>query len=122
MTKIAGREITKNTMLGMSVGTCCMIIVIVWSAAGIGRPLFASDLDRIEDKIDAYQTNTAVQILSIRKEALESDLRAASRDARRNPEDDDALDDVEEIKSDIKDIDTKITCHRTKGCTVEADI
>lgn len=122
MTQIAGREITKNTMVRTSIGSLVTILLIVWAASGIGRPLFASDLNRIEEKIDAYQTNTAVQILSIRKEALKSDLRQANRDLRRNPGDDDAADDVAEINSDIKDIETKITCHRTQGCTVEADI
>ncbi len=122
MTTIAGREITKNTMVGMSVGTFFTIVVIIWTALGIGRPLFASDLQRIEEKIDTYQTSTAVQILSIRKAALNSELREARRDARRNPEDDDAADDVEEIESDISDIDAKIACHRTEGCTVETEI
>ena len=122
MTRIAGREITKNTMVGMSVGTFCTIVVIIWTTAGIGRPLFASDLKRIEDKIDTYQTTTAVQILSIRKAALNSELREARRDVRRNPDDDDAAEDVEEIESDITDIDAKIACHRTEGCRVTAEI
>lgn len=122
MTQIAGHEITKNTMVGMSVGTFVTIVVIIWTAAGIGRPLFASDLKRIEEKIDSYQVNTAVQILNIRKAALNSELREARRDARRNPSDDDAAEDVEEIEADINDIDAKIVCHRTEGCTVEAEI
>ena len=109
-------------MVGMSVGTLAGIVAIIWTAAGIGRPLFASDLQRIEDKIDTYQTTTAVQILSIRKAALNSELREAKRDVRRNPEDDDATEDVEEIESDIKDIDAKIACHRTEGCRVTAEI
>jgi len=118
MTRIAGREITKNTMVGMSVGTLLTIIVLVWTASGIGRPLFAADLARIEDKIDSYQTGTAIQILNIRKSALQSDLREAKRDQRRNPDDDDAMDDVDDIEGDIADIDKKITCYRTVGCEV----
>ena len=118
MTKIAGKEITKNTMVGMSIGTFCTIVVIIWTAAGIGRPLFASDLQRIEKKIDAYQTNTAIQILSIRKAALNSELREAKRDLRKDPEDDDAVEDVQEIEADIKEIDASILCHRTEGCVV----
>jgi len=133
MTKIAGREINKNTVVGVSVGTLLTIVVVVWTALGIGRPLFASDLVRIEEKIDAYQTSTAekiddyqtstaVQILYIRKEALQSELREAKRDLRRNGEDEDAADDVDQIESDIDDLDTKIACHRTVGCNVGADL
>ena len=66
MTTIAGREITKNTVVGASVGTILTVIIVVWKASGIGRPLFAADLERIEQKIDDYQTSTAVQILNIR--------------------------------------------------------
>ncbi len=119
---LAGREITKNTVVGMSLGTVTVIVVFIWTALGIGRPLFASDLERIEDKIDGYQTGTAVQILSIRKAALQSDLRDAKRDVRRNPDDDDAADDVDEIGDDIKELDAKIVCYRTEGCEVEGAI
>lgn len=119
---LAGREITKNTVVGMSLGTITVIIVFVWTALGIGRPLFASDLVRIEDKIDGYQTSTAIQILNIRKSALQSDLREARRDARRNPNDDDAVEDVDEITDDIAELDAKITCYRTEGCEVEPAI
>ena len=119
---LAGREITKNTVVGMSLGTLTVVIVFVWTALGIGRPLFASDLERIEDKIDGYQTNTSIQILNIRKEALQSDLRSAKRDSRRNPDDDDATEDVEEISDDIADLNTKIKCYRTEGCEVEPAI
>ena len=122
MAKFAGHEITKNTFVGMSIGTLITILVVVWSASGIGRPLFAADLNRIEQKIDAYQTNTAVAILSIRKSALHSDLREAKRDLRRNPQDEDAAEDVDEIQTDIKELDTKIACHRTSGCRVENDL
>ncbi len=119
---VAGHEITKNTVVGMSLGSLTIVIVFVWTALGIGRPLFAADLERIEDKIDGYQTNTSIQILNIRKEALKSDLRAAKRDARRNPDDDDADDDVDEISDDIKELDAKIVCYRTEGCEVEPAI
>ena len=119
MTKIAGREITKNTVVSMGVGTLIAIVVFVWTALGIGRPLFASDLVRIEDKIDNYQTSTAIQILHIRKAALKSDLREAKRDLRRNGDDMDAAEDVDDIESDIADLDAKIICHRTEGCEVE---
>ncbi len=122
MTKIGGREVTKNTVVGISVGSLAAVIVALWTAAGIGRPLFAADLERIEQKIDTYQATTAVQILNIRKEALQSELREAKRDVRRNPEDDNAAEDVDEIESDIDDIDDRITCHRTEGCEVEAEI
>lgn len=122
MAKIAGHEITKNTFVGMSIGTLLTIIVAAWSISGIGRPLFAADLNRIEEKIDTYQTNTAVQILSIRKSALQSELREAKRDVRRNPDDEDATEDVDEIETDIEELDSKIDCHRTEGCTVENDI
>ncbi len=122
MTRIAGREVNKNTVVGVSVGTIVGAIVFVWTAAGIGRPLFAADLMRIEEKIDTYQATTAVQILNIRKEALQSELREARRDVRRNPDDDNAAEDIDEIESDIDDIDDRITCHRTEGCEVEAEI
>ncbi len=120
MTTIAGREVTKNTVVGLSIGTIFTIISIIWIAAGIGRPLFAADLERIENKIDDYQTTTAIQILDIRKSALQSELRVAEREVRHNPQDDDAVEDVKEIESDIKEIDTKITCHRTNGCKVRS--
>ena len=122
MLKVAGREITRNTFVGMSIGTLVTIIVVIWSASGIGRPLFAADMNRIEEKIDAYQKNTAVQILSIRKDALQSELRDAKRDVRRNPDDEDAAEDIDEIESAIGEIDTKIVCHRTEGCKVEGEI
>ena len=122
MTKIHGMEITKNTVVGVSIGTLAAIIVFIWTALGIGRPLFAADLERIEKKIDTYQTTTAVQILNIRKEALKSELRAAKRDVRSNPSDTNAAEDVDDIEGDIKDLDTRIACHRTEGCEVEAEI
>ena len=111
---IGGKDITKNTMVGTSIGTLLSVVVLVWAGSGIGRPLFAADLERIETKIDTYQTATAVQILNIRKAALRSELRQAKRD--------DATEDVDDIKSDIKDIDDRIACHRTKGCEVEGEI
>lgn len=122
MTKIGGREITKNTMVGMSIGTLATVVAIVWTAAGIGRPLFASDLQRIEEKIDGYQTNTAVQILIIRREALESDLRVAHRYARDNDREPDTLIVVDEIEANIKNINAKILCYRTNGCKVEPEL
>ena len=122
MTKIAGKEITKNTVVGASIGTIVLVIMSLWTILGIGRPLFASDLKVIEKKIDAHQVTIAVQILSIRKDALQSDLRTAERDVRHNPTDDAAADDVSDIKSDIKEIEKKIDCHRTKGCEVEREI
>ncbi len=112
-------KISQNTMVGASLGTIAVIVVFTWSALGIGRPLFAADLERIEDKIDAYQTTTAVQILGIRKEALQSELRAVKRDLRSNPDDVDAAEDVDEIEGDIDDLDERIKCHRTEGCQVE---
>lgn len=130
---VGGREITKNTVVGMSLGTITVIVVFIWTALGIGRPLFASDLERIEDKIDGYQqsteekidgyeTGTAIQILNIRKAALKSELREAKRDSRRNPDDDDAMEDVDEISDDIAELDAKIVCYRTEGCEVETSI
>ena len=122
MTTIAGREITKRTMINASLGTIVTAIIVIWTASGIGRPLFAADLQRIESKIDSYQTSTAVQILNIRKEALKSDLRAARRDLRKNPADTNAMEDIDEIKSEIDDLDERIKCHRTVGCEVEGEI
>lgn len=122
MTIIAGREINKNTVVGVSVGTLFGLFVVIWTALGIGRPLFASDLERIEGKIDAYQTSTAVQILHIRKEALHSELRAARRDLRRDPTDVKAMEDIDEIRTDIDDLDERIKCHRTAGCQVEGEL
>lgn len=119
---IVGKHLTKNTVVGVSLGTLVSIVVAAWAMSGIGRPLFAADLARIETKIDSYQDNTAVQILSIRKESLQSELREAKRDARRNPDDDDAADDVDEITADIKTIDDKIACYRAAQCKVESDL
>ena len=119
---LSGKQLSKNTMVSISLGTIFVIIGTIWMMLGIGRPLFASDLARIENKIDGYQTNTAVQILQIRKAALQSELREAKRDLRRNPDDEDAVEDVDKISGDIKDIETKITCHRTLDCKVESEI
>jgi len=110
---LAGKALTKNTVVGVSIGTLCSIILAVWVASGIGRPLFAADLTRIEDKIDDYQTGTAIQILNIRKAALQSELREAKRGARRDSDDDDAVDDVEDIGDDITEQEAKIVCYRT---------
>lgn len=119
--EIAGHHITKNTQISVGLGTFVVIFVTVWAALGIGRPLFASDLQVIERKIDLYQIGTAVQILNIRKAALESDLRVAKRDLRRNPNDDDAADDVDTIQRDIAECDAAILCHRTVDCEVIGD-
>lgn len=126
---LVGHQITKNTVVGMSLGTITVIIVFVWTALGIGRPLFASDLERIENKIDGYQhsteekidwyqTSTAIQILSIRRAALQAELREVKRDVRRNPDDGDAMDDADEITDEIKELDVRIACYRTEGCEV----
>lgn len=122
MVHVVGHEFSKRTMVRVSMGTLVIIIAFIWTAAGIGRPLFASDLQRIEAKIDGYQTNTAVQILIIRREALESDLRVAHRYARDNDREPDTLIVVDEIETDIKNINAKILCYRTAGCKVEAEI
>lgn len=132
-----GHHITKNTVVGMSVGTIIIVLVAAWTASGIGRPLFAIDLERIsaavldhvthmhasmEEKIDRYQNSTAVQILNIRKSALQSELRDAKRHARRNPDDNHDQADVDEIRQDIAELDAKIICYRTFGCEVEPAI
>lgn len=121
-TMIAGKEVNKNTVVGLSLGTVITGIVFIWTVFGIGRPLFAIDLLRIEEKIDGYQTSTAIQILNIRKAALQSELREAKRDVRRNSDDDDAAEDIDEIQSDIDDLEAKIACYRTAGCEVENDV
>ncbi len=121
MTKIAGKEYSKNTVVSISVGSLIVIVLSLWTLSGIGRPLFAADLTRIENKIDANQISTAVQILNIQKSVLRSELREAKRDVRRDP-DNGAAEDVDEIESDIKDIDAKITCYRSTNCKVEIEI
>jgi len=118
---VAGHHITKNTVVGISLGGLVSILAAAWAISGIGRPLFAADLHIIEKKIDTYQTSTAISILNIRKAALESDLRVAKRDLRRNPNDDDAADDVDTIQRDIAECDATILCHRTEGCQVMTD-
>ena len=119
---ISGYKINKNTMVSVSVGAIFTLVFSLWMISGIGRPLFAADLDRIEKKIDDYQKSTTVQILTIRKEALQSDLRSARRDVRKNSEDGDAAEDLKEIEDDIESIDKKIDCYRTKDCEVERTI
>ncbi len=127
--QVAGREVSKDTMVRLSVGTIIVMLVTVWTALGIGRPLFASDLHNFNLKIDAAveaaavaQTNTSIQILNIRRQALQSDLRQANRDVRQNPDADWAEDDLADINEDIRQIDLKIACYRTAGCQVESDI
>jgi len=119
---IAGHHITKNTKISVGLGTFVVVFVSVWTALGIGRPLFASDLQVIEKKIDFYQISTAIQILKIRKGALQTELRKAKRDLRRNPDDDDAVDDIDKIQRDLAECDAAILCHRTEGCEVIGDI
>lgn len=125
---VAGHHITKNTVVGCSLGGLASILTAAWAISDIGRPLFAADLQAftadvqgIERKIDLYQTGTAIQILNIRKAALETELRKAKRDLRRNPGDDDAAEDVDTIVSEITRIDADILCHRTDGCEVIGD-
>ena len=118
---IAGHRITKNTVVGISLGALASMLGAAWAISGIGRPLFAADLQVIERKIDLYQTGTAIQILNIRKAALETELRKAKRDLRRNQDDDDAAEDVDKIQSDIKKLDADILCHRSVGCEVLGD-
>ncbi len=118
---IAGHRITTNTVVGISLGSLASIVATVWIISGIGRPLFAADLQIIEKKIDHYQTSTTVQILNIRKAALQSELREAKRDLRRNQDDDDAAEDIDKIESEIAQLDADILCHRSVGCEVLGD-
>lgn len=115
--EIYGHQVSKNTKVSISLGALFVIIATVWTALDIGRPLFASDLVRIENKIDSYQNNTAIQILFIRREALESDLRAAKRDQSNH-----AKEDIDIINGQIKLIDAKILCYRTVDCIPETEI
>lgn len=128
MATFNGKEINKNTVVGVSVGTLFAIFLSVWTILGIGRPLFASDLKSIAHDIDSLvavidknQTSTAIQILSIRKEALQTELRSARREARLMPGDPGAMEDIRAIEDDIADIDQKILCYRTVTCIVEPD-
>ncbi len=116
---IKAREITQNTVIGLSVGTIAAIVVGGWTMLGIGRPLFASDLEQIRQQLATYQTTTAIEILINRKASLKSELRQASRDLRNDPNDRIAQEDIEEIRNAIEEIDQKIRCHRTTGCRVE---
>ena len=122
MAIIAGHEFNKNTVVGVSVGSIVAAIVFIWTISGIGRPLFAADLERIEEKIDSYQTSTAIQILNFRRASLQSELRDAKRDLRRNPDDEDAVEDIDEIETAIKDCDARIACYRSKACKVEPEL
>ena len=119
---VAGHRVTKNTVVCISFGGLASILAAAWTISGIGRPLFAADLQGIERKMDLYQIGTAVQILNIRKAALETELRKANRDLRRDPNDFDAAEDVDTIVSEITRIDADILCHRTDGCEVIGDI
>lgn len=128
MTIFNGKEINKNTVVGVSLGTIAIIVGFVWTALGIGRPLFASDLESISHDIeqlvtviDTNQKVTAIQILNIRKEALQSELRSARRESRSAPDDANAQDDVMAIRDDIAEIDEKILCYRNVNCLVESD-
>jgi len=128
LTTFNGKEINKNTVVGLSLGTIVVIVVFVWTALGIGRPLFASDLESISHDIetlatviDSNQKTTAIQIINIRKSSLQSELRIARRDSRTRPNDQNALDDVHAIEAQIKELEQKILCYRTVSCIVEAD-
>ena len=115
-------SISKNTMVGMSVGTITAIIAAGWIGLGIGRPLFASDLIVIEESIEKLDKKTSVAILNLGKQSLETELRGAKRELRKDPENDDIEDDIDEINGEIDDIDTKIECYRIKGCEMEDDV
>jgi len=128
VTTFNGKEINKNTVVGLSLGTIIAIVAFVWTAMGIGRPLFASDLKSISHDIetlvsviDSNQTSTAIQILNIRKSALQSELRAARRELRASTGDQNVADDVHAIEAQIQEIDQKILCYRTVNCIVEPD-
>ncbi|MCZ6775249.1 MAG: hypothetical protein O7D34_02190 [Ignavibacteria bacterium] len=115
-------SISKNTMVGMSVGTITAIIAAGWIGLGIGRPLFASDLVVIEESIERLDKKTSVAILNLGKQSLETELRGAKRELRKDPDNDNIGDDIDEIEGEIEDIDAKIICYRTVDCEMEDDV
>lgn len=115
-------SISKNTMVGMSIGTITAIIAAGWIGLGIGRPLFASDLVVIEESIDRLDKKTSVAILNLGKQSLETELRGAKRELRKDPNNDNIEDDIDEIEGEIEDIDAKIVCYRTTDCEMEDDV
>ena len=115
-------NMTKNTMVGMSVGTIVSIIAAAWIGLGIGRPLFASDLQVIEDSIEKLDKKTSVAILYLAKQSLESELRGAKRELRKDEDNDNIQEDIDVINGDIAEIASKITCYRTEDCEIENTI
>lgn len=115
-------NLSKNTMVGMSVGTLVSIVAALWIGLGIGRPLFASDLQVIEASIEKLDKKTSVAILHLAKQSLESELRGAKRELRKDPLNDDIEEDIDIISQDIDEIDDKITCYRTQGCEIEESV
>ena len=116
------KPLTKNTVVGVSLGTIVAATIAIWTILGIGRPLFASDLQRIEQSIASLDAKTSVGVLNLAKQNLQSELRSAKRELRLDPSNGDIEEDIDEIEDDIEDIDDKIDCYRTKGCEMEDDI
>lgn len=114
--------ITKNTVVGVSLGTLVAIIAAAWSLSGLGRPLFAADLAQIEASIAGLDKKTSVAVLNLAKQNLQSELRGAKRELRQDPNNADIEDDIDEIEDGIEEIDDKITCYRTAGCEMEDDV
>ena len=115
------KPIGKNTVVGVSLGTLVAVFVAVWTMLDIGRPLFASDLVRIEQSIHVMDVKNSLAICNLAKQGLKSELRGARRELREDPDNRHIEEDIEDIQSEIKDLDTKIACYRTVGCIVEED-
>ena len=105
----------KNTVVGVSVGTLVSVVAFVWMASGLGRPVFASDLEKLDKKI-------SVAVLDLARQNLQSELRGAKRELRQDPNNDDIEEDIDDIEDEIEEIDDKIECYRTKGCELEGEV
>lgn len=115
-------HIGKNTVVGVSLGTIVVAIVFVWTMLDIGRPLFASDLVRIEQRIETLDKKNSVAVLNLAKQNLQSELRGVKRELRKDPDNGNIEEDIDKIKDEIEDIDDKIDCYRTKSCEMEEDL
>lgn len=112
------KPLGKTTMISVSTGTVAAVLFAVWTASGIGRPLFAADLVDVQMALINLDNKTTIAFLEQQKSGLQTEIRSLRRELRADPSDTDLLDDIEEVEADIADIDASIACIRTEGCSL----
>lgn len=126
---MAHERITSKTIT-ISVGTIVLVIATVWSAFGLGRPIFASDLAEVEQRfnleimavnrnVEALGKNTRIGLLKLELSRLQGEMRQLHSEMRKYPDDEDLAADEEDLEAEIKDVQDDISCLRSKDCVLE---